>query len=54
MTLNQDITEKNPMELTDVLMCCLKGVGGSKGTHMFLGVPERIYVQTQSRLIKKV
>lgn len=37
MTLSQDITEKNPMELTDVLTCCLKGEGDQKAFTSFLG-----------------
>lgn len=41
------------MELTDVLKCCLKGTGDQKALSVLLGVPERIYVQTQSKLIKK-
>lgn len=41
------------MELTDVLKCCLKGTGDQKALSVLLGVPERIYVQTQSKLIQK-
>lgn len=50
MTLNQGIVKKNPMELTDVLMRYLEWGWEIKSARH---VPEGIYAETQSRLIRK-